>query len=95
MSLIGLEFCDAGLQVARGTDSGPEVVDLGGGETGWPAVACQDTDGFRFGPEAEGTVQRHLARPDARRGDAGCAMCCLTQGAEVCWANSSSHNRRR
>jgi hypothetical protein len=59
MSTIGLEFCDAGLQAARGTENGPEVVDLGGGETGWPAVACQEPDGFRFGPEAEGMWFTH------------------------------------
>ncbi len=59
MSIIGLEFCDAGLQSARGTENGPEVLDLGGGETGWPAVACQEADGFRFGPEAEGMWFTH------------------------------------
>jgi hypothetical protein len=59
MSIIGLEFCDAGLQVARETETGPEVIDLGGGETGWPAVACQDGDTFRFGAEAEGMWFTH------------------------------------
>ncbi|GAB1487635.1 hypothetical protein MASR2M8_00750 [Opitutaceae bacterium] len=53
MSIIGLEFCDAGLQVAHETEAGPEFIDLGGGETGWPAVACQEGDTFRFGLEAD------------------------------------------
>ena len=39
-----------------------------------------------IGPEAEGTVHRHQVRSDARRGEAGCAMCCLAQGVEQCWA---------
>ncbi len=53
MSVIGLELCDAGLQAARSVETGPEVLDLGGGETGWPAVVCQQPEGFRFGPDAE------------------------------------------
>lgn len=53
MNAIGLEFCDAGLHAARHGESGPEIVAPGTGEAGWPAAACQQPDGFRFGPAAE------------------------------------------
>ncbi len=55
MSTLGLELCDAGVQVAAAEKDGPQLLSPGtnGGAMDWPGYAYHDGQKFQFGRPAE------------------------------------------